>query len=522
MAVALRRKILSNFKLQGLQLTNDATSTLLECLGPYSESQHFLEIIDQIIEAVQKQDLKSPLVSREVVETAVEECNTETDSDSDKALVVIDAFDIPSFAYNPDQRKFLPVPKSSLKLHSSATSKAKLFRERFNLIYQRTVRHELFSPPVLGQADQGTPKFKLRSVEYLLSTSGLDEKIIVLGMLVQLKEGKYHLEDLTGVVEMDLSRCVFQTGMFVESSIVLAEGVYNDDVFHVEGIGFPPIEAANETRNYFGSTNFFGGPSSICASTSVKYQAMLEQQKEATIVFLSDIFLDDKRVLARLGELFTGYSACPPVAFVLMGNFCSKPYGSDKNQQFKASFKELGNLILSHPALAEKSLFYIIPGPLDPGPGRVLPRPPLPSTLVSDVTDRIPNARMCTNPCRIQFCTREIVAFREDILNKVSRHCIRFPAEGTDMCRHFARSVLSQSHLCPLPIHSSPTYWSYDHSLRLYPLPDLILIGDKCDPYAVTMDSCRLANPGSFSRNGFEFKVYVPYTGQIDDSKLPD
>ncbi len=205
-----------------------------------------------------------------------------------------------------------------------------------------------------------------------------------------------------------------------------------------------------------------------------------------------------------------------------MGNFSSKPYGPEQNQQLKASFKELGDIMLGYPELISKCQFYFIPGPLDPGLGVTLPRPSILSPLVSDITGRIPNAHFCSNPCRIQFCTREIVLFRDDILNKVSRHCIRFPTEGTDMCRHFARSVLSQSHLCPLPIHCSPIYWMYDHALRLYPLPDLIVIGDKCDPYSVTMDNCCLANPGSFSRNGFEFKVYLPYTGEMEDSRLPE
>ena len=522
MSLSFKKKIISNFKLQGLQLTNDAAIVLVENLEAYADSDLFQEIVDQIVEAVQKQDLKSPLVTREIVEVAVEECNAETDSDADKALLVINAFDIPSFTYNPDQRKFLPVPKNSLRLHPEADMKAKLFRERFNLILQRTMRHELFSPPVLGQSGQTAPKFKLRTVEYLLSSSGLSDKVIVLGMLVQIKEGKIHLEDLTGTVELDLSRCDFQTGFFVESSIVLAEGLYNDDVFQVEGIGFPPIESSSETRKYYGSVNFFGGPSSVCASSSIKLQAMLEQNKDAMVVFISDLFLDDKKVMEKLSQLFTGYSEFPPVAFFLMGNFSSKPYGPDKNQRLKTSFKELGDLMLGYPILMEKSQFYFIPGPLDPGPGKVLPRPPIPSTLTSDITNRIPNAHFCSNPCHVQFCTREIVVFREDILNKVSRHCIRFPTEGTDMCCHFARSVLSQAHLCPLPIHSSPTYWMYDHALRLYPLPDLVMIGDKCDPYSVSMDSCCVANPGSFPKSGFEFKVYIPYSGQLEDSKLPD
>lgn len=516
--MALRKKILCNFKLQGLQLSNDATLTLVQHLEQYEDSEHLLVMIDQIIEAVQKQDLKTPQVSGEVLEAALEECGTSTSLDADNALILIDAFSIPQFVYNPSQRKFIPVPMESLSLFPSAEMKAKLFRERYNLLHQRTLRHKLFSPPVLG--GQSVPKFKLSTVERLLSSSGLDDKLIVLGMLSQMKEGKFHLEDTTGAVELDLSQCVFQTGMFVESSIVLAEGIYNDGVFHVGGIGLPPIESAKEFRDYFGSVNFFGGPSVVCASSSIKYQGMMDQHVSSTIVILSDLFLDDKKVLAKLGQLFSGFLGVPPIAFIFMGDFSSKPYGPDKNKRFKEGFKELSDLMLGYPALMEKSLFYFVPGPMDPGPGKVSPRPPIPSTLVSDVANRIPNAHFTSNPCRLQFCTREIVIYRNDILNKVSRHCITFPTEGTDMCHHFARSVLSQAHLCPLPIHSSPTYWMYDHAFRLYPPPDLVVIGDKCDPYSVELDDCFLTNPGSFSKNGFEFKVYQAHAGTVEESRI--
>ena len=523
MALAFRKKIISNFKIQGLQLSNDATTLLMEYLEPYSQNSQFTIIIDQITEAVQKQPLTNPLVTREIIEAAVEECNAQTDSDTEKALVVIDAFDIPSFTYDPDQKKFLSIPKESLKLHADAGMKAKLFRERFNILHQRTVRHDLFSPPVIGQvAQQMGAKFQLQTIEYLLSSSGLPDKVIILGMLIQLKEGKIHLEDLTGTVELDISQCVFHTGLFVVNSIVLVEGLYSDDIFHVGAIGFPPIETVTETRKYFGSVNFFGGPSPVCASESIKLQAMLEKNSEAMLVFISDLFLDDPKVLSKLGRLFSGYNEYPPVAFIFMGNFSSAPYGPAKYQKLKSSFKVLADLMLGYPGMIEKSQFYFIPGPLDPGPGNILPRPPIPSTLTSDLTQRVRNVHFCSNPCRIQFCTREIVLFREDILNKMSRHCVRFPTEGTDMSSHFAKSILSQAHLCPLPIHSSPTYWMYDHALRLYPLPDVIIIGDKCDPYSVSMNDCCIANPGSFPKSGFEFKVYFPISGLIEDSKIPE
>jgi len=40
----------------------------------------------------------------------------------------------------------------------------------------------------------------------------------------------------------------FHTGLFTENCFVLAEGFYEDEVFHVSAFGFPPAEPARTTR----------------------------------------------------------------------------------------------------------------------------------------------------------------------------------------------------------------------------------------------------------------------------------
>ena len=470
--------------------------------------------------------ISSLSLSPQILLAAVEEVNETSDQDKEKAFNIIDAFDIPKFTYNPDQKKFIPVPKSSLSLYSSSAAKADLFQSRYTLIRQQTSRHELFAPATFGQtatADLSAgSKFQLHTVEGLLGQTGLPYKVIVLGILTYIKEGKVHLEDPTGTVELDLKDAVFHTGLFVENSLVLAEGVYDDKIFHVSAIGFPPPENPSETRNYFGSVNFFGGPSAVSAKSSEKLRAMLSESEDAMFVFLSDLYLDDPRVMDKLGTLFSGYSETPPTAFVFMGDFSSTPYGPLSNQKLKENFKTLGELMVKFPSLVKNSQFLFVPGPQDPGPGNLLPRPPIPSVLTNELTSRVPTAQFCSNPCRLQFCTREIVVFREDLLGKLCRHCVRFPSKTTDLSTHFTKTILSQAHLCPLPLHARPVYWSFDHALQIYPLPDLVVIGDKCDPFTVSSDETTITNTGSFVRSEFEFKVYIPITGQIEDSKIAD
>ncbi len=50
----------------------------------------------------------------------------------------------------------------------------------------------------------------------------------------------------------------------------------------------------------------------------------------------------------------------------------------------------------------EGSRLVFVPGLGDAGPGAILPRPPLPDSLVSALRDALPTAVFASNPCRIR------------------------------------------------------------------------------------------------------------------------
>ena len=56
---------------------------------------------------------------------------------------------------------------------------------------------------------------------------------------------------------------------------------------------------------------------------------------------------------------------------------------------------------------------------------------------------------------------------------------------------------MCQAHLSPLPLHVVPIYWNYDHVMRLYPLPDLVVVADKQSSYTHTNSECTIINPVS-------------------------
>ena len=57
-------------------------------------------------------------------------------------------------------------------------------------------------------------------------------------------------------------------------------------------------------------------------------------------------------------------------------------------------------------------------------------RPAIPNSITEEIRKKIPQAIFTSNPCRIQYCTQEIVIFREDIVTKMCRNCVKFPEDG--------------------------------------------------------------------------------------------
>ncbi|XP_029349888.1 DNA polymerase epsilon subunit 2 [Echeneis naucrates] len=519
----IKTKVSSGFKMRGLILRPEASRYLVEVLESVSPSE-LDDVIERVLDAVEKQPLSSSMIELSVVESAVQDCAQTSNETIDNGFNIIGAFDVPRYIYSVERKKFLPISMTRHPVPSLcglARDKAELFRERYTILQQRTHRHELFTPPAIGVAvEEGQNKFQLKTIEALLGSTAKLGEVIVLGMITQLKEGKFYLEDPSGTVQLDMSKAQFHNGLYTESCFVLAEGWYEDSIFHVNGFGFPPTEPSSATRAYYGNMNFFGGPSNTSVKASVKLKQLEEENDDAMFIIVSDVWLDNVEVMEKLNIMFSGYAAMPPTCFIFCGNFSATPYGKTQIKSLKESLKALADTICAYPSIHSSSRFVFVPGPEDPGPGTILPRPPLADHITAEFRQKVPFSVFTTNPCRIQYCTQEIVIIREDLVNKMCRNCVRLPNNNLDIPNHFVKTILSQGHLTPLPLYVSPVFWAYDYSLSVYPVPDVIIFADKYDPFSITNTDCLCANPGSFPRSGFTFKVYYPSNRTIEDSKL--
>ena len=208
--------------------------------------------------------------------------------------------------------------------------------------------------------------------------------------------------------------------------------------------------------------------------------------QDASLVILSDVWLDQPMVLQKLRTLFTGFSqAVTPIAFVFIGNFKSVPYiyNGENSRAYRDSFDQLAQLISEFPLLAQQSRFIFVPGPHDPWEGSLLPKHSVSKVFTQRMQSKVKHLHFAGNPCRIRYCTQEIVIFREDLMSMMRRNTL-IPALSTQempLERHLVSTILDQAHLVPLPIEVKPVYWQYEHALHLYPQPDLVLFIDVVD-----------------------------------------
>lgn len=338
---------------------------------------------------------------------------------------VINALDIPKFKYCIERKKYV-LDAVKRNLLPAASVRSDFLLDRYTMLWQRTNRHDLFSAAIPGTAN-ANKKFQLRKIESLLSSSSAKE-IVVLGLLSQLTENKFHIEDPTGAVPIDLSGVQYHSGFFCEGCFVLIEGSYSDGTLKATGMGFPPVEPAASSRAYFSTLNTWGGRSRSLLKNSPRLMEIEQAETEATIVFVADCWLDDPIVLEKLQALFIGYNECPPVAVVLMGPFLRNGLNPF---QLKSKLTSLGEMIANNCATIKKETdIILVPALEDPASPVILPRPPLPDKLCADFKRMLPRTILATNPCRLQYCTQQIVVCRADLITKLCRNTINFPSTG--------------------------------------------------------------------------------------------
>jgi hypothetical protein len=150
------------------------------------------------------------------------------DVDITEMLHVIDAFSMPRWSWASDIKTFTRVESSTTneqepdaQRHSNGSShansstnhvlgqadeKTAMFRARYHVLLQRIMRNECFAPPVFTGGMEQDRYLKLTPLKALKGRCG--ERFLMFGMLVQMGDGKYSLEDADDRVELVMDHSV--------------------------------------------------------------------------------------------------------------------------------------------------------------------------------------------------------------------------------------------------------------------------------------------------------------------------
>ncbi|KAJ4839699.1 DNA-directed DNA polymerase epsilon, subunit B [Turnera subulata] len=555
---SLRKKVQKKFKIRGYTLKVDALEEILgfieTLVDPKYGAEEKAEAEDDALELLldyfqsqsQKLGLKSSILDKEPLQRVISDLLNadaavpQAEDDAVSALRITDAFVVPKFRYDPIKKQFYQYvvfflsvgfffifqDKGPLPIHGDASAKASLYRDRFLLLFQRVSRDQHFAKSTFDSEISDYGSCEIVPIQSLVGQSG---RRWVMGLISQLEDGHFYLEDLTASVEIDFSIAIsfleITTGFLSENTIVVAEGeMLMNGIFQVITCGFPPLEDREKSLKLFAQHDFFGC-GALTKEETLRLAELEQRNVNDMLIILSDIWVDNEEAMAKLEIVLNGFESqeVVPSLFVFMGNFCSRPcnLSSHSFSSLRSQFGKLGKMIETHPRLNEHSRFLFIPGPDDAGPSTALPRCALPKYLTEELQKYVRNAVFLSNPCRIKFYTQEIVFFRHDLLYRMRRMCLLPPSteETDDPFEHLVATIIHQSHLCPLPLLIQPIIWNYDHCLHLYPSPHAIVLGDKSEQKAFKYTGITCFNPGSFS-NDSTFVAYRPCTQEVELSAL--
>lgn len=463
--------------------------------------------------------------------------------------------DMSRMVYSKEAIERAKAPPSVL---AKGDSKSLMFQQRYYMILQQLFRDSKFvdtargkrgadfpvisfgtdvqksDEPVVNSAsllsvhaieESASWKFDVTPVESLPGSIGVK---IVFGMLTKGDDGKLYVEDIHQTVPIKIDGVLASNDFITENMFVLIKGEIVDEVFVVTEMTLPPVPQRSLCES---SVNLFGGPSEV--TEEIVLSTIGGAPEDSSIAVLANVLLEDPRTIEQLHLLFSGFEECDaiPNAFVLMGDFISKPFNSSSGESlrtFQRSFDGLSQLLARHPVTLERSKIILVPGPSDPTRG-VYPQAPLSDALVRGLASRFPSVILSTNPCRIRFYNRQILLFSGDIVQPLRRSRM-VASKQTDMAEEqesemVIRSVLSQMHLCPGPARDQAVIWDFDAGMRLYPPPSALFLSDtrlgssQTDFHGETVVVGMPKFVSTFESSG-EFHLYSPQSNESTISSV--
>lgn len=377
---------------------------------------------------------------------------------SDELVEITTAFDTPKLIYDSLRQQFYYSDRGRPPLLGNAKDKIEMMTQRYAFIHQRVVRN--FSTP-------------LTCIDRLLGMSNSisqSKSQVLLGMLHRHPEG-LELEDLTGTIVLKgLEKAKLPNSAFyTEGSIVLVKGHYDNGLFWVEQLGFPPLESRAESLPFLPPR---------------ERVSKLNSRRPLTVYSMANVELDNDAKVQELQTVIDQLIAEPNKALlVLLGNFTTESLA------LSTALDELAGLLEDLP---RHHTVLVVPGPNDT-PSACWPIPPMTSHSLS----QLDQVRLVSNPCQLTYGNQQITIVRKDFVRDHLQSQVLTVSGGEhNLATRAVNTILGQGHLMP----QAPIYWNYDHALHLYPLPDLLLMGldEGEDRLECSKAQCHVVSPGQY------------------------
>jgi len=118
------------------------------------------------------------------------------------AIQIINAEETPHFSYNLSRKVFESESTTQgNSFFSEVQQKTEVFRDRYKLIYQKVMRDKEFNP-----TDPNA--ITLTTIDSLLGSRGTK---YIMGLITRKSGDIYQIEDLNGVIQVDVSNAVSNT-----------------------------------------------------------------------------------------------------------------------------------------------------------------------------------------------------------------------------------------------------------------------------------------------------------------------
>ena len=354
-----KKRVIKAFQLEGLTLSKGALNGVLSVLKSEEDEAGAIRVMIKSLKArIDRDETRSSVIDVDSISRVVADLSKDSEDMAKEGLQVFDAFEFPRLMWNSARKEFF-LRNARGRLHENAKEKNQFLRDRFTLIRQRLMRNELFMEPAPGSIQRNY--VELTAIESLRGSTG---RKYILGMLSELEEGTYSIEDLNANIELDLTECTYHAGMYTLGSVVLVEGEIVDDKFRVSTMAFPPPEKREDTLRHMSNVKYLElAPGS---QDYIHMRALEERAEDTMFVVLSNVHLDKPRVMEKLEEMFRVFSqsGSVPTAFVVTGNFMSRPFGHsyEDTKILTEHFDQLANMISKYSNIRKGSQFIFVRG----------------------------------------------------------------------------------------------------------------------------------------------------------------